>query len=79
MSDTVTTSTYLDIDCYFVDGDSRKLKIKNPLDTVTEANITALNSYIAANNLLIGDKAGAAFGRIVKAAKVETSTTTFEI
>lgn len=79
MSDTVSTSTYLDIDCYFVDGDSRKLKIKNPTDTIAAENITELNSFIAANNLLVGDKTGAAFGRIVKASKVETSTTTLEL
>lgn len=79
MSDMITTSTYLDIDCYFVDGDSRKLKIKNPTDTITAEDITSLNSFIAANNLLVGDKTGAAFGRIVKASKVETSTTTLDI
>lgn len=79
MSDIISTSSYLDVNCYFVDGDNRNLKIKNPTDTISAETITELNSFIAANNLLIGDKTGAAFGRIVKASKVEMSTTTLEI
>ena len=79
MSDTIKPSEELSIDCYFVDGDTRNLKIANPKASITSAEIESLNTLMQANNILVGDKAGATFGRITKATKVTKTETTLDI
>lgn len=79
MSDTIKPSEELSIDCYFVDGDTRNFKIANPKATITSGEIANLNTLMQANNILVGDKAGATFGRITKATKVTKTETTLDI
>lgn len=67
MADTITTTRELMLDCYFVDGDTRVQTLKNPKTNLQQSAIQTLQTYMQTNNLLIGDKTGAAFGRFTKA------------
>lgn len=71
----MATTTELKIDTLYADGDTRLITLKNPKATISTAEITTLNGIIASNNLLIGDKAGAAFDKISTVAKVTKTTT----
>lgn len=79
MADTVTYSDELKIEALFVDGDTRTFSVKNPKSTVTSANISALNTFMQENNILVGDKYGGRFGRIQTAKKVNKSTVTLDL
>ena len=79
MSDTIKTTKELKIDMYFVDGDTRVQRLKNPRDDITRQEIIDLQALIRTNNLLIGDRARAAFGRISTADIVNTTVTDLDI
>ena len=79
MADVISSSTTLDIELAFVDGDTRLTKIKNPKANVTEQDIQNLNQMIRANNLIVGDRYQATFAQINYAKKVTKTTTTFDI
>lgn len=75
---TATTTYELKIDTYYVDGDTRALALKNPKGGISSTDIENLNTLIQANNLLIGDKTGATFGRITSASKVTKTTVNYD-
>lgn len=79
MSDTFKTSETLKIENLFVDGDTRTITLKNPKDNISVSQITELNSFMQSNNILIGDKTGATFGRIQKVSKRSTHSTTLDL
>ncbi len=79
MADIVTQDSTLVFDFMFVDGDTRTQKLKNPKATITEQEIADLNAYIQANNLVIGDKGGATFGKIAKVTKRNEVITKLDI
>lgn len=81
MSDTAKTEFTLEIDTYFVDGDTRRISIPNPItdNSVLETRIASLNTFLQANNAIIGDKAGATFGKITQATRVRKTTTYFDL
>lgn len=79
MADITTNSNELKIDMYFVDGDTRKITLKNPADSIGSAQISALQTFMQTNQPLIGDKMGAAFGKISKATKIVTNSTALDI
>lgn len=70
----ITTSEDLRIETYFVDGDTRTFTLKNPKAQIAESDIASINSMIQTNNLLIGDKTGATFGKITSATRVTKTT-----
>lgn len=67
-----TEEASLALECLFVDGDTRTFSVKNPKANITNDQIKALSDYIQANNLLISDKWGGNFGRIVKGTRTIT-------
>lgn len=83
MADTIKTTYTLDIECLFVDGDTRTIKLQNPKSTIETSEITALNTLILnggnSTSLLIGDKTGSDFYRINVVKKVNTTTTTLDL
>ena len=79
MADTVTTSVNLNLECYFVDGDTRTITIKNTGSAATSEKISELNTFMQANNAIIGDKQSGTFGRINRAVKITTTTGKIEI
>ena len=67
MANTQTTTRELIIENYFVDGDTRTQTLKNPKLNISSSEIQSLQTYCQVNQPIIGDKTGAAFGRINKA------------
>ena len=83
MADSMKTTYTLDIECLFLDGDTRTIKLQNPKTNIQTSEITALNTMIlnggASTSLLIGDKTGADFYRIDVVTKTQTTTTTLDL
>lgn len=79
MADITTQDSTLVFEFMFVDGDTRTQKLKNPKANITEQQIAELNAYIQANNLVIGDKGGATFGKIARVIKRNESITKLDI
>lgn len=67
MADTITETRELKIENLFLDGDTRVITLKNPKATITENEISELETLImdvGETPLLVGDKANAEFRRI---------------
>mgnify|MGYP003547802114 CR=1 FL=1 len=79
MADTVSYNKELKMEALFVDGDTRTFSIKNPKSTITQNEISTLNSFMQENSILVGDKYGGRFGRITKAETVNKSTITLDL
>lgn len=79
MADTVAYTHELKIDSMFVDGDTRIFNIKNPKSNISATDITNLETMIRENNLLVGDKYGGRFGRILTATKADKTTVTLDL
>lgn len=77
MADTVTTTRELKIELGFADGDTRTIKLPNPITTITQEQLKQAATGV--KNLFIGDKAGAAFTEFVKVDRVTTQTTTIDL
>ena len=61
----------------FTDGDTRTFAVEDPNTSISlKDGINSLSSYMAANQITIGDKEGAAFQRI-KSAKIVNNVTTY--
>lgn len=71
MADKIVESTSVQVLAEFVDGDTRTLNIDNPSSAESiGAAVYELQTFLQNNNVLIGDKAGAAFSRFRYANKV---------
>lgn len=79
MADVTTTTRTLNIDLMFVDEDTRLIKLPNPKETLQASDITTLETLIRTNNLIVGDKTGAAFGKISTAKNVEVMRTDYDL
>lgn len=79
MADVVTTTKSLKIETYFVDGDTRTITLKNPKETITQNEIISLQTLLQTKQVLIGDKTGAAFGKISTVTSIEEVRTEIEV
>lgn len=79
MADTIASSSSIQLEFAFVDGDTRLTNVNNAKDSVTSAQIAELNTYIRANNLIVGDKNGGTFAQINYAKRINKTTTTLDI
>jgi hypothetical protein len=79
VADTRETTREMKIKMYFVDGDDRTLTLKNPRSDVTSADIESLQSFMQTEQPLIGDKLGAAFGKITSAKTIQTEDISLDI
>lgn len=83
MANKVTQTDELKIENLFTDGDTRLITLKNPKDTITTGEITALETLIKNGtgeaSLLIGDKYGSDFRRIQEVRRVNKTTTEYDI
>ena len=70
MSDMQKTTSSLSILCVFVDEDTRSITLKDPKASITSAEITTLNNFMQRNNIIVGDKEAATFGRIKTVTRV---------
>lgn len=78
-NDTITSSNTLDIIGGFADGDTRTFKIPNPRSDLTSSDIESLDAWIAANNVIVGDRTGASSTGINSATLVETTKTRLDL
>lgn len=79
MADTVSYSNELKIESLFVDGDTRTMNVKNPKANISQSDISALDTFMQTNNILVGDKYGGRFGRIQSASKVQKTTVNLDL
>ncbi len=79
MADKITMTSTLSVETIYTDADTRTFNLPSPRAGLSSADITNLSNYLAENNLLIGDKTGAQFGRITKATRVTKETTLLDI
>ena len=76
MADKTTTTTTLNIIAGFADGDDRTINIDNPNTAINLGDaVYNLGEYAKTNQIILGDKAGAAFTGF-KTAKLVTKTKT---
>lgn len=79
MADSVSSGRELKIESMFVDGDTRTFNVKSPKSNISQSDISALNTYMQTNNILIGDKYGGRFGKIMTASTVDKTTVTLDL
>lgn len=79
MADVTTSNEELVIDYLFVDEDTRVQKLKNPKADITKEEISDLNAWLQANNVVIGDRNGAVLARIKTVTRRETTKTELDL
>ena len=76
MADTIKTASILNIECVFLDGDTRTITLKNPSVNISSSDIENLNTFMKNNSVIIGDRDGSEFRKIRKSV-VRHSTTSY--
>lgn len=79
MADTLQTTQTLKIDNLFVDGDTRVITLKNPKQNISTSDINALQNFMQANNVIVGDRYEGTFGRIESVTRVTEQRTTLDL
>lgn len=80
MADKTTTSYTLQVLAEFADGDTRTINIENPTSAESiGAAVYDLQTFLRTTNVLIGDKAGAAFTQFRYANKLTKTRTTLDL
>ena len=79
MADIIKTSTVLNIECGFNDGDTRTITLKNPNSNVSSSDIENLETFMIENKVIIGDREGYDFRKIKQALKRDTTTTYLDL
>lgn len=79
MADIRTDTESLKIEGLFVDGDTRIITLKNPKSSITTSEILALQTFMQANNVIIGDRYEGTFGRIESVTRVTEQRTVIDL
>ena len=79
MADILKTASLLNIECVFLDGDTRTITLKNPLSNISSSDIENLNTFMHDNNIIIGDRDSSDFRKIRKAVKRDTTTSYMDL
>lgn len=79
MADIRTDTESLKIEGLFVDGDTRNITLKNPKQEITASEIIALQTFMQANNVIIGDRYSGTFGRIESVTRVTEQRTVVDL
>ena len=79
MADIVKTASLLNIECVFLDGDTRTITMKNPRSNISSSDIENLETFMQTENIIIGDRDSSDFRKIRKAVKRETTTTYLDL
>lgn len=79
MADKVTNSSYLAVNFGFADGDTRLNKIPNPRSDLLASEVHTVSATLATNALIVGDKAGAAYTKILTADKYNIQKTELDL
>ena len=79
MADVIKTSTVLNIECAFIDGDTRTITLRSPKSNISSSEIESLESFMRNENIIIGDRDTSDFRKIKQAIKRETTTTYLDL
>lgn len=80
MADTIKSTSALQLEFGFTDGDTRTESIDNPNTALNLGECAAsISAYVKNNNLLIGDKDGAPIKGLAEARLVNQTTTKLDI
>lgn len=79
MADTIKSSSELKMVFGFDDNDDRTATLQNPRNDLTASDIKVVSAFIKTNNLLIGDKAGAACVGIKTAKSLQKTVTQLDL
>lgn len=79
MADTVKSSSELKITWQFEDGDTRNQTIKDPRNDLTAADLNSFATATKNNNVIIGDKTGAAVEGIISAVTTDKTDVTLDL
>ena len=79
MADIVKTASLLNIECVFLDGDTRTITLKNPRSNVSSSDIENLETFMQTNQIIIGDRDSSDFRKIKKAVKRNTTTSYLDL
>lgn len=79
MADVRTNTESLKIEALFVDGDTRTITLKNPKSQIETSDIIALQTFMQANNVIIGDRYEGTFGRIDAVTRVTEQRTIIDL
>ena len=77
--DTISTRTTLQNVLEFADGDTRTVNIDDPHDSITAADVYDWVNFAKDNQILIGDKTGAALTGIQSSKRIVDTDTNLEI
>ena len=73
MADTIKTTRDLKFKALFMDGDDRTITVKNARNDIEQSEITDFQNWLLTNQVVIGDKTGAAFAKFEKATIITTT------
>lgn len=79
MADVRTDTESLKVEALFVDGDTRTITLKNPKSQIETSEIIALQTFMQANNVIIGDRYAGTFGRIESVTRVTEQRTVVDL
>lgn len=79
MADRTKTESILNIECVFLDGDTRTITLKNPRSNVSSSDIETLETFMQTNQIIIGDRDSSDFRKIKKAVKRNTTTSYLDL
>ena len=79
MADRTKTESVLNIECLFLDGDTRTITLKNPRSNISSSEIENLETFMQTNQIIIGDRDSSDFRKIKKAVKRDTNTTYLDL
>ena len=74
MADTIKNISTLNIECSFLDGDTRTITLRNPRRDISAADIKNLEAFMQEENIIIGDRDSSTFRKIKRAVKRNTTT-----
>lgn len=85
MADVIKVTSVLQNVFEFADGDTRTVTLDNPADSikagdsVAAAAVQSWADYAKTNNLIIGDKSGAALSGIISSKVIEGTSTSLDL
>ena len=79
MADIIKTASLLNIECVFLDGDTRTITMKNPRGNISSSDKENLETFMQTENIIIGDRDSSDFRKIRKAVKRNTTTSYLDL
>ena len=79
MADTVKSSSILNIECVFLDGDTRTITLSNPNGNISSSDIENLEAFMKESNIIICDRDSSDFRKIKRAVSRTTATSYLDL